>query len=81
MVNQPKKGFVIPMDQWLRKEIKSEVLEKIVDMPFHLSSMFHKNKIHKLMQAHMSEKFDHGWFIWALYSLVIWDSTHRNKFS
>ena len=81
LVNQPKKGFVIPMDQWLRKEIKSEVLEKIVDMPFHLSSMFHKNKIHKLMQAHMSEKFDHGWFIWALYSLVIWDSTHRNKFS
>ena len=81
LVKQPKKGFVIPMDEWLRKEIKAEVTEKILDMPVHLAGMFHKKQTAKLLEEHMSGRYNHGWFIWAVYSLVTWDATHRNKYA
>ena len=79
LVMQPKKGFVIPMDEWMRKELKQEVTEKIMNMPSGLSYMFHKNKLQQLLNAHMSGAENCSWFIWAIYSLVIWDATHRNK--
>ena len=79
LVLQPKKGFTIPMDEWLRKEICKEVTEKMMDMPQHLSTMFNRNKIQQLLNQHMNGSINSGWFIWAIYSLVTWDAAHRNK--
>ncbi|HRH51332.1 MAG TPA: asparagine synthase (glutamine-hydrolyzing) [Panacibacter sp.] len=81
LVLQPKKGFTIPMDEWLRKEICKDVTEKIMDMPQHLSMMFNRNQIQQLLSKHMSGAINSGWFIWAIYSLVTWDATHRNKYT
>jgi len=81
LVFQPKKGFTIPLDKWLRKEIKIEVTETIMNMPSHLSVFFHKHKLQELLQLQMEGKIDCGWFIWAIYCLVNWDLTHRNKYS
>ena len=76
---QQKKGFVIPMDAWMRKEIKNEITEKIMNMPLHLSTMFNRKKVEQLLSAHMNGTENRSWFIWAIYCLVIWDATHRNK--
>ncbi len=81
MVLKPKKGFTIPMDDWLRKEIKNEATEKIMDMPRHLALMFNRGKLQHLLQTHMDGTRQNGWFIWAVYSLVQWDAHHRNKYN
>ena len=81
LVFQKKKGFRIPLDEWIRKEIKNDITDTILNMPAHLSTLFYKDKLERLLQAHMSGKYNWGWFIWALYSLVTWDATHRNKFT
>jgi len=80
LVMQRKKGFVIPIDEWLRKEIKNEVSERILDMPPQLSQFFNKNKLELLLSQHMDNSQNWGWFIWAIYSLVKWESTHCNKY-
>jgi asparagine synthase (glutamine-hydrolysing) len=80
LVMQPKKGFVIPIDEWLRKEIKMEVSEKILDMPPQLSIFFNKKELESLLSKHMNEGQSWGWLIWAIYSLVKWENIHCNKY-
>lgn len=80
LVFQPKKGFTVPIDKWIREGIQQVVREKLMEMPSHLSVFFNKNKLQELLSQQMSGKNNCGWLIWALYSLVAWDSTHRNKY-
>jgi len=49
-------------------------------MPAHLSVFFRRHKLEQLLKEHAEKKHDGGWFIWAIYSLVNWDITHRNKY-
>jgi asparagine synthase (glutamine-hydrolysing) len=81
LVLAPKRGFTIPIDKWLRENIKEEVNEKIMNMPANLSVLFRKRKLQELLRRHTDGLQNSGWFIWALYSLVQWDSFHRHKYN
>jgi asparagine synthase (glutamine-hydrolysing) len=78
LVLQPKKGFVIPIGNWLRKELKKDVEEKIMNMPGELKPLFKRKELEKLLSEHMQSKHDWGWLLWSLYSLVNWHQQHRN---
>jgi len=78
LVLKPKKGFVIPMGEWLRAELKTDVTEKILGMPQHLSAMFNKAGLENILKDHMTTTNDWSWLLWAIYSLVNWDAHHRN---
>jgi asparagine synthase (glutamine-hydrolysing) len=80
LVLKPKKGFIIPIDQWIRTQFKNEITEKLMDMPPHLSMLFRRNKLKDLLTSHMNGVQSSGWFIWSLYALVQWDCVHRNKY-
>lgn len=80
LVFQPKKGFTIPLDTWIRNEIKDDIIEKIMEMPSDLAMLFRKKKLAQLLKEHMEGKYNWGWFIWALYALVNWKTTHINKY-
>ncbi|HVX48612.1 MAG TPA: asparagine synthase (glutamine-hydrolyzing) [Chitinophagaceae bacterium] len=79
LVMKPKKGFVIPMAEWMRTSIKNDITEKLLDMPQHLAVLFNKQQLSRLLKEHMDGANDWSWFIWAAYSLVNWDSFHRNS--
>jgi asparagine synthase (glutamine-hydrolysing) len=80
LVMRPKKGFVIPISEWMREDLRKDVTEKILDMPAHLSIFFNKADTEKLLTRHMTGQANLGWLIWAIYSLVNWDAHHvKNK--
>jgi asparagine synthase (glutamine-hydrolysing) len=79
LVMKPKKGFVIPMAEWMRKELKNDVTEKIMDMPPRLASLFNKTVTEQIIKQHMDKQADWSWFIWSLYSLVNWEAFHLNN--
>lgn len=78
LVLQPKKGFVIPIGNWLRNELKKDVEDKLMNMPTELNHLFNKKEMTKLLQQHNDQVHDNGWLIWSLYSLVNWNTAHRN---
>ncbi len=78
LVMQPKKGFTIPVGDWVRDTIYKDVMEKIMHMPPSLSIFFNRRNIEYLIKQHKSDAVDNGWFIWALYSLVNWHKAHVN---
>ena len=76
LVDLPKKGFIIPMDDLLRTILKSEIEEKLMNIPNELSKFFNTDQIHKMIKQHNSGQYSWSWMIWALYSLIMWQETH-----
>lgn len=79
LVFAPKKGFTIPIDNWLRGVLQKEVKEKILGMPDYLAVFFSRKQLEELLRRYMQAETNAGWLIWALYCLVHWDRVHRNK--
>lgn len=74
-----KKGFLVPMAAWLRNQIKTDVYDKILNMPADLDSMFNRNQLIKLLDKHTKDGKDFSGIIWSLYALVNWYNKHYNK--
>lgn len=80
LVMLPKKGFAIPIDEWIRKEIKHDVEDKIMHMPPALATLFNRKALEKMFANHIANIANNGWLLWAIYSLVNWHSFHVKKF-
>ena len=70
--NLPKKGFSIPLADWIRNELRGEI-EKALTYDF-LNSVANLNvkKFEKQMRLHMNSKYDYSFNIWKLYILYKW---------
>ena len=81
LVLQPKKGFIIPLGNWIKGSLKSDIEKKLLNMPPDLAVFFDRKQVGNLLSQHFTGKEDWSWFIWTLYSLVNWNDHHRNKFN
>ncbi len=67
-----KRGFGIPLGRWLRKELRSEMEETLLDQSFLDSGIFRPSAIRGLVNDHLSGKDDHRHRLWALMVLARW---------
>jgi asparagine synthase (glutamine-hydrolysing) len=73
IIDRPKKGFGIPLSNWIRKDLK----QKIYEVLMHRDTLFHESVIQKIYNEHISGKENHRKLIWNLY--VLKDYLIRNK--
>ncbi len=78
LVEKKKQGFLVPMAQWITREIKKDVYDTLLDMPAELNNFFNKKQLEKLLAAQVSKETYADGFIWGIYALVKWHSLHRN---
>jgi len=81
LVYKKKKGFDIPMKDWMNGMLYKEVREKIMEMPVLLSEHFEKKEIVNLLNNHKCGKADNSWLLWAIYTLVLWQQEHCGSFN
>ncbi|WP_285269914.1 asparagine synthase (glutamine-hydrolyzing) [Kaistella rhinocerotis] len=69
---QPKKGFAIPLNHWIKNELKDDVYDKL--NPLFLESIpnLDVKKFEKQMKQHFEGKRDYSFNIWKLYVLALW---------
>ena len=70
--DQPKKGFAVPLDQWIRNELKEEISfyiskEKLAKIP-----NLDIAKIDKMFHLHITKNVDYSMYIWRVYVLSKW---------
>ncbi|TDE29161.1 asparagine synthase (glutamine-hydrolyzing) [Flavobacterium ranwuense] len=70
--NQPKKGFSIPLGDWIRKELKNEILFALNDEFLNTVPNLDVQKFKRQMELHMTEKYDYSFSIWKLFVLSKW---------
>ncbi|CAL66963.1 asparagine synthase (glutamine-hydrolyzing) [Christiangramia forsetii] len=71
-LNKSKKGFGVPVGDWLRGYLKSE-LESYAEEDFlERQNLFHKEFIQKLVGYHLSGKQDNTFKVWAFFCFQKW---------
>ncbi|MFO1522265.1 MAG: asparagine synthase-related protein [Kiritimatiellia bacterium] len=72
VLHRPKMGFGIPVDEWLRYDLKEFARDAILkDHPVK-RGMFRMDEVEKLLDAHAGGKSHHAYRIWNLLVLSLW---------
>ena len=71
-LNKSKKGFGVPVGDWLRSELRSELL-KYIDKKFILNqNIFNYGEVLKLIIGHLESKVDNTFKVWSFFCFQKW---------
>jgi len=75
---RPKKGFNMPMSQWLQTALAKPLRELLLGREAANRGLFQQDKVQAMIQAHQSGKKDYGQQLWSLLMLEIWFQMYVN---
>ncbi len=78
MIPTTKRGFAIPLGDWLRGPLKRRVEETLFDKPLYPYGIFDVDTLSTYWHYHLSKAKDHKWGLWTILSLQWWASEHLN---
>ncbi len=70
--NQPKRGFAVPIGNWMRHELKEEFISSLNDEFLYKVPNLDVAKFKRLLKEHMEDNQDHTQNIWKLFVLSKW---------
>jgi len=75
IVYRKKRGFPVPVRQWLRDELRSNAREILLDSRARQRGIFNMKYIESIVERHSSGKEDFSKHIWNLVILELWMRT------
>ncbi|RLB93866.1 MAG: asparagine synthase (glutamine-hydrolyzing) [Deltaproteobacteria bacterium] len=76
LVNQPKKGFQIPLDQWLRGPLRPWAEEMLNPVRLKNEGFFNVKQVRSLWNLHLSGKQNYQYQIWNILMFQAWVSVY-----
>ncbi|MEA2011961.1 MAG: asparagine synthase (glutamine-hydrolyzing) [Verrucomicrobiota bacterium] len=73
IVNLPKKGFTLPMNQWIKSDLKDWMHSLIFDNPSNWTPYLQENKIKTMWKEHQSGKLNHTMRLWMVAIFNLWN--------
>lgn len=77
LLNQPKKGFSIPIESWLKTDLKDFVITELKDSSIY--NLVDKEEVNKTLKKFLKNKRGYYRKIWILLSLKLWANEHLSK--
>ena len=77
--NQPKKGFSIPLNSWIKGELKNEISLYFDEEKLNQIPGLNCKKAKKIFQKHLHSKADYSSYIWRIYVLSKWIDKKRHQ--
>tara|TARA_B100001750_G_C15514060_1_gene605681 strand:- start:208 stop:2103 length:1896 start_codon:yes stop_codon:yes gene_type:complete len=72
ILNRKKQGFGVPIEYWLRNELKEMMFDELLSKSSNNLKYFDKPFIEKMLIEHVNEKRDYSNKIWSLLIFEIW---------
>jgi len=72
IIFRPKKGFGMPIAQWIRRDLKDLVLDILSESSVKQQGIFNYQYISNLLTEHFSGKKDNRKLLWTLMIFQIW---------
>jgi asparagine synthase (glutamine-hydrolysing) len=69
---RPKKGFGIPLDEWLRGGVKPYIEEYLNTERIRKEMMFNHKFVEELIKRHLSGKYNYQYLLWTLLQFQLW---------
>lgn len=72
IVYRKKKGFGLPVSEWLKKDMKPLVLEKLAASRLEKQGIFNPSYVQRIVDEHISGATNHHKKIWAMLVFQLW---------
>jgi asparagine synthase (glutamine-hydrolysing) len=72
ITNLPKKGFSIPIDNWLKNDLKNDVVETILKKPFYGNELIESAILNEILDDFYNKNKGNSLGIWHLYTWQKW---------
>ena len=72
LVHRPKKGFSVPLNNWLRGPLKSWMLDLLNQKELKSDNLFNYNEIELMIKSHLDGKINYGNELWSLCIFQQW---------
>ena len=70
--DQPKSGFSVPLDKWIREDLRKEVLDVLSDENLKMVHNLNIPKFKKMLNDHMDNGVNYLSYIWRVYVFIKW---------
>lgn len=77
IVYRPKKGFGIPITQWLREDLKEPMLDLLSESRLKSQGIFEHQGIKTLIDDHLNHKSNNRKLLWTLLSFQLWFDEYK----
>jgi len=75
VVDRPKVGFKVPLDQWFRSGLRDTAWERLTGRESFVAEVLDRSAVEDLLRRHESGRFNEESRIWTLMSLEVWHET------
>jgi asparagine synthase (glutamine-hydrolysing) len=72
VLHRKKMGFGVPIDRWIRGELKEMTYTTLLDKKTVQRGIFKEQAVRQLIDEHIEKRADHSYRIWALLFLEVW---------
>ena len=79
IIKKQKMGFVVPVDDWFRNELKDMAYDTILSQKSINRGYFKKNAFQKILDEHVSGKWNWQSHIYNLMTLELWHREFIDK--
>ncbi len=76
LIDRPKEGFVLPINEWLLQKMRSWVEETLSPDRLAIHGLLKPNTVRCLLDEHFSSVANHGSRIWNLMMFQLWWETY-----
>jgi asparagine synthase (glutamine-hydrolysing) len=76
---RPKMGFGLPIDRWLRGELRDWAQSLIDALPAELLGPGEAGRLHREWREHLEGRADHHHGLWNALMLSAWNQAHRDR--
>jgi asparagine synthase (glutamine-hydrolysing) len=66
LIERPKKGFAVPLKEWFRGELKSELLVRTSNLDY---SILNRDGVDKILDGHLNRNRNYEYLLWNLMRL------------
>lgn len=71
-LNKSKKGFGVPVGDWLRADLKNELLSYIDKNYLEKQNIFQFNVVSTMVNNHLEKKIDNSFRVWTFFCFQKW---------
>lgn len=72
LINKEKKGFTVPIDQWLRNQLKDDVKKVLLESAFYGAEIINLQAIKTYINDFYENKHESAWGVWHIYAWQKW---------
>ncbi|QEA40055.1 asparagine synthase (glutamine-hydrolyzing) [Pistricoccus aurantiacus] len=79
LIERPKMGFAIPLDDWLRGPLREWTEDLLSSQSLKELPMLDAKQVHKLWQAHLKRQGHYAQQLWTVLQLLAWQRKWRPR--